>query len=230
MHAPVTFGAINRPQRMKKIVTLLQTSRFVKLAVIYLRYFIGFAFVFSSFVKIKGERFTTISVTEPVGYFFEALYQSGFYWNFLGWSQFIAGTLLMTQRFATVGAMIFLPIILNVFMITHCIDFGMGTPIITTLMLMASIFLLLWDYKKWSILFQPEHTIKLDLTNQPKDLFMNDRVWALTGISFVLLLIFPRLVEVKNYIIWFALFPLIALMPLIYTWLKYTRKTTSAKV
>ena len=93
----------------------LRRFRFFKLVVIYLRYLIGFAFVFASFIKIQGERFTTLPTTEPVGYFFEAMYQTGFYWNFLGWSQFIAGTLLMTQRFATVGAMAFFPIILNVF-------------------------------------------------------------------------------------------------------------------
>lgn len=202
----------------------LRKILFFKLVVIYLRYLIGFAFVFASFIKIQGERFTSIPVTEPVGYFFEAMYQTGFYWNFLGWSQFIAGALLMTQRFATVGAMAFSPIILNVFMITHAVDFGMGTPVITTLMLLGTIFLLLWDYKKWAILFQRDHTIQIDLTKEPEDLFMNDPVWVITGICFVLLLIFPRLMNLGSPFIWSAYFPLIGLISLIYALVKYRKK------
>src|SRR5690242_1161708 len=108
---------------MFNLIETFKKYVFFKLAVIYSRYLIGFAFVFASLIKIRGERFTRIPPTEPIGYFFEAMYQTGYYWNFLGWAQFIAGTLMMTQRFATVGTMMFLPIILNVFMITHAIDF-----------------------------------------------------------------------------------------------------------
>ncbi len=175
---------------MKFIDTLKKLLLF-KLAVIYLRYLVGFAFVFASIVKIKSMRFTSIPPTEPVGYFFEAMYQTGFYWNFLGWGQFISGALLMTQRFATVGAMMFLPIILNVFVITHAIDFGMGTPVITTLMLLATICLILWDYKKWIILFRQDHRIKLDLTTEPEDKFMTDPLWVITGVIFIVLTLVP---------------------------------------
>lgn len=175
---------------MKFIDTLKKLLLF-KLAVIYLRYLVGFAFVFASIVKIKSMPFTSIPPTEPVGYFFEAMYQTGFYWNFLGWVQFISGALLMTQRFATVGAMMFLPIILNVFVITHAINFGMGTPIITTLMLLATIFLILWDYKKWIILFWQDHHIKLDLTAESEDKFMTDPLWAITGVIFIVFTIIP---------------------------------------
>jgi hypothetical protein len=179
---------------MKFIDTLKKLLLF-KLAVIYLRYLVGFAFVFASIVKIKSMRFTSIPPTEPVGYFFEALYQTNFYWNFLGWSQFISGALLMTQRFATVGAMMFLPIILNVFVITHAIDFGMGTPFITTLMLLATIFLIVWDYKKWIILFKYDHHIKIDLTTEHEDKFMTDPLWIFTGVIFLLLTIVPWLFQ-----------------------------------
>lgn len=170
---------------MFQLIDRLKTKVFFKLVIIYSRYLIGFAFVFASFVKIKGERFTTIPTSEPVGYFFEAMYQTGFYWNFLGWCQFISGALLMSQRFSTIGAVIFFPVILNVFMITQSINFGMGTPIITTLMLLGTIFLLLCDYKKWMILFLPENKIKIDLTTVPVDKFMNDPTWTIAGVLFV---------------------------------------------
>ncbi|PZR33640.1 MAG: DoxX family protein [Azospira oryzae] len=167
---------------------------FFKLSVIYLRYLIGFAFVWASIVKIRGERFTTISVTEPVGYFFEAMYQSGFYWNFLGWGQFIAGALLMTQRFASFGAMVFFPIILNICVITWSVNFGSGTPVITLLMLLGTLGLLVWDYRRWMILFQYDHQIKLDLTSQPRDSLMTDPVWAISGVFFVLLILGIQLI------------------------------------
>lgn len=170
---------------MFAIIDSLKKLLFFKITVIYLRYLIGFAFVFASVVKIKGQRFTSIPPTEPVGYIFEALYQSGFYWNFLGWSQLISGALLMSQRFSTLGVMIFLPVIANVFMITHSINFGSGTPIITALMLLGTIFLLLWDYKKWVILFLPDHRIKLDLTKDSEDKLMTDPVWTIAGFLFV---------------------------------------------
>jgi len=172
--------ALNLMDKIKQIT-------FIKIIVVYLRYLIGFAFVFASIVKIKGERFTTIPTSEPVGYFFEAMYQTGFYWNFLGWCQFIAGCLLMSQRFSTIGAIIFFPIILNVTMITYSVNFGMGTPTITLLMLMGTLFLLAWDYKKWIILFKPDHKIKIDLTNAPADRFMNNPVWVIAGILFMVL-------------------------------------------
>lgn len=174
---------------MFKLIDSLKQYLIVKLFVIYLRYLIGFAFVFASIVKIKGERFTLIPPTEPVGYFFEAMYQSGFYWNFLGWSQLISGALLMSQRFSSLGALVFFPVILNVCLITHSVNFGSGTPVVTTLMLLGTAFLILWEYKKWVILFYQDHRIKLDLTQEPVDKFMTDPVWTVAGVAFVLLTI-----------------------------------------
>lgn len=179
---------------MFRLIDFLKQQILVKLFVIYLRYLIGFAFVFASIVKIRGERFTSIPASEPVGYFFEAMYQSGFYWNFLGWAQLISGALLMSQRFSTVGAMVFFPVILNVCLITHSVDFGSGTPTITTLMLLGTTFLLLWDYKKWMILFQRDHTIYLDMTKEPEDKLMNDGIWTIAGVLFVLLTVTIQLV------------------------------------
>jgi hypothetical protein len=170
---------------MMVIIQWLRSKIFFKLCVIYLRYLIGVAFVFASVVKIKGQRFTSIPPSEPVGYFFEAMYQTGMYWNFLGWSQLVAGILLMTQRFSTVGAFIFLPIITNVWLITLSVDFGSGTPVITSLMFLGTVFLVLWDYPKWKHFFQREHTIQLDLTHQPPDVWMNHRGWEWGGIFFV---------------------------------------------
>lgn len=184
---------------MFKLIDKLKTFTFFKLITIYLRYLIGFAFVFASIVKIKGERFTTLPTDTPVGYFFEAMYQSGFYWKFLGWSQLIAGVLMMTQRFSTIGALIFFPIILNITLITHSVNFGTGTPTVTTLMLLGTVYLLLWDYSKWIILFRQDHHIKLDLTQFPEDRFMTHKAWVLAGVAFVVLTIAPNFFSLQQH-------------------------------
>jgi hypothetical protein len=50
-------------------------------------------------------------------------------------------------RTATLGALMFFPLIVNIFVITVSLHFQ-GTPIITGLMLLANIYLLCWDYDK----------------------------------------------------------------------------------
>lgn len=125
----------------------LRTGRLNQWIIIHLRYLVGFAFFPSGLVKLMGNRFTILSTDDPIGYFFEALYQSGFYWNFLGLAQISAGILLMTQRYATLGALMFLTILTNIWIITISLSFK-GTWIITSLMMVAVLILLIWDKHK----------------------------------------------------------------------------------
>lgn len=209
---------------MFKIIDFLKKQLLVKLFVIYLRYLIGFAFVFASIIKIQGERFTHIPPTEPVGYFFEAMYQTGFYWIFLGWAQFISGALLMSQRFSTIGALIFLPIITNVCLITHSVNFGSGTPTITTLMLLGTIFLVLWDYKKWIILFKKDHTIYVDLRNEPEDKLMNDPSWVAASILFVAFTVAFHLLGGTYVLAWVVAMLATGISAFIWVMLKHKRR------
>lgn len=162
----------------------------MQLFVIYLRYLLGFAFVFASLVKIQGLRFTAESGAEnPIDsswHLFETLYASGVFWRFVGWSQFIAGALLLTQRYAKLGAIFFLPIITSVFVITISYDFH-GTPIITGLMLLSTLFLIFWDWDSLKVLFnlQPNCSSKKRLEN--------DFFWALLGFAILLVTIVFKL-------------------------------------
>ncbi len=119
-----------------------------RLAVIT-RLLLALAFVPTAIAKVQGMRFTVLSTSTPIGYFFEAMYQSGGYWRFLGWSQLIAGVLLLVPATSTIGALLFFPIILNIFVITVALHFT-GTPVVTGLMLLASLFLLCWDYHRFA--------------------------------------------------------------------------------
>jgi hypothetical protein len=119
------------------------------------RILIAAGFIPTGLVKVLGERFTQISLDSPIGLFFEGLYRSGLYWRFLGLAQLVTGALLLIPATATVAAVSFFAIILNIFVITVSMEFR-GTPVITGLMLLAAIYLLCWDYDRLKgLLFAP---------------------------------------------------------------------------
>lgn len=118
------------------------------------RALLAIAFIPSGLVKLQGERFTRLGIDTQVGFFFEALYRAGFYWNFLGAAQLLAAALLLIPRTRILGAAIYFPIVLNVFLITWSMHFQ-GTPFVTGLMLLGSIWLLLWDVRSIRCLFAP---------------------------------------------------------------------------
>ena len=157
----------------------IKEIKWLQIFIIYIRYLIGGAFVFASLIKIKGQRFTTFSGEDaPIHsafHFFETMYQSGLYWQFLGFGQLVAGFFLMTQRYSKLGATLFYPIILNVFVITLSYEFG-GTPFITGLMLLANTLLIFWEWNSLRIFFnQP-------LIEDNKDRLEYNIIWQITGL------------------------------------------------
>jgi hypothetical protein len=115
---------------------------------LFTRILLAAGFVPTGLIKLLGRRFTTMPVETPIGAFFEAMYQTGLYWQFLGAGQVLAGLLLLAPRTAHLGAMLFLPIMANIFLITVSLGFG-GTPFVTGPMLLAVIYLCAWDYRRF---------------------------------------------------------------------------------
>lgn len=174
-----------------RFIERLKRWRIVQLFTIFLRYLIGSAFVFASIPKIMGERFTQIPVENPVGFYFEAMYQTGFYWNFLGWGQMIAAVLLMTQRLASLGAALFYPIILNVWLVTWSVGFQ-GTPWVTFLMFLGNTYLLVWDYRRWAPLLQRESRLRLPPSDFD-DWLMRKPLWIALGAALIVCICSLRL-------------------------------------
>lgn len=108
------------------------------------RLLLAFAFFPTGLVKLMGNRFTQISVENPIGFFFEAMYQTGPFWHFIGFMQVAAAVLLLIPATATLGAVMFVPIIFSIVLVTHGIGFG-ATAWITTFMLLSAIYLVCWD-------------------------------------------------------------------------------------
>ena len=132
----------------------IKTNKWLRRFTVLTRILLALGFTPSGLTKLLGNRFTLLGPDSPVGYFFDALYKSGFYWNFIGLGQLLAAVLLLIPRTATLGALIYFPIILNIFLITVSMHFT-GTPFITGLMLLGSLYLLGWDYDKLKYIFIP---------------------------------------------------------------------------
>lgn len=111
------------------------------------RILLALAFIPSGLKKLLGERFTILGLESPVGFFFEALYRTGFYWNFLGFMQLLVAFLIVIPKTTMLGALLYLPIIINIYIIVVAMNFT-GTPYIAGMMLLANLYLLFWDYKK----------------------------------------------------------------------------------
>ncbi len=107
--------------------------------------FLGFAP--SGIKKILNEPFTLLGPETSVGYFFDALHQTGWYYQFIGAAQILAGVLLLIPRTSALGAVMYFPIILNIWAITISMHFR-GTWVITSLMLLANVYLLCWEYDR----------------------------------------------------------------------------------
>lgn len=129
------------------------------------RLLLAVGFIPTGMVKLLGRRFTLMSPESDVGGFFETLYRSGLYWHFLGLTQVLAGLLVLWDSTATLGAVVFFGVMLNVFVITLSYDFHF-TPVVTGLMLLATLYLLLWDYDRLRGLFG--FTTETDATPMPR--------------------------------------------------------------
>ena len=108
------------------------------------RLLLAMAFLPTGLVKLTGQRFTILPVDDPVGFFFEAMYRTGPYWRFIGLVQVLAAVLLLVPRTATLGAVLFAPVVGSILLITVGVGFGL-TAVIVAGMLLANVWLICWD-------------------------------------------------------------------------------------
>lgn len=114
---------------------------------VFCRITLAIGFIISGIVKISGERFASgLPVNNPMGHYFEALHQTEYYYTFIGIAQLVIAILLLIPRTALLGALMYFPIILNICILTYAVRFE-GTRA-TTFMLLANLYLLLWDYDR----------------------------------------------------------------------------------
>jgi hypothetical protein len=138
---------------------LAETFQMIKtlfnLSVVGTRIFLGFVFFTAGMGKLTHGHYFPLTmfpmslakILEPHGL--------SLWGEFVAWSQVVIGFLLMSQRFATLGAIMSLPLILNIFVITVSLGFK-GTPYLNAGLIALNLFLLAADYHKLKFLFMDE--------------------------------------------------------------------------
>jgi hypothetical protein len=121
--------------------------RYLQLFTVFIRCLLALGFIPPSIPKIMHRPFTMLPDTTPVGAYFHALYNTGFYYEFIGWSQIVAALLLLIPRTAHIGACMFLPIVVNIAVLTCSVGFK-GTWLTTILMSFAALWLTAWEYDR----------------------------------------------------------------------------------
>lgn len=154
--------------------------------IIGIRVFLGLIFFTSGMAKIyyqQGSGFP--GLIGPV-WLEERLVQYGLdvFARFVAYSQVVVGLLLLTQRFATLGAVMLFPIILNIFVVTVSLQWR-GTPYVNFVLLSLNAILLAYDFHKLKFLISEDSdslkTFKIE-RNYPKI----DGLW-LAGIGLILI-------------------------------------------
>lgn len=181
---------------MKRIfvfIDQLHNVRILQLFTIYLRLLIGGTFVFAFTWKAEigmdydVSRFTQNSLSPAFA--FQAFMRIKALWMGVSLAQLIGGGLLATQRFASLGALLLMPVVIPIVLITWDIGFA-GTREVTLLLLLGVLYLLAWDIKKFWLLFKREDHIHVNYTGNPQP-FIHHWWWTATGIAISIASIIP---------------------------------------
>jgi uncharacterized membrane protein YphA (DoxX/SURF4 family) len=124
-----------------------KADKWFKKFAVFCRIVLAASFIPTGFVKIMGERFAAgLPSNNPLGHYFDALQQTGYYYTFLGIAQIIIAILLLIPRTSLLGALMYFPIIINICVLTYATRFE-GTRLVT-MMVLACLFLLIWDFDR----------------------------------------------------------------------------------
>lgn len=135
---------------------MLNKMKVLRFFTVSIRVFLGLIFFSSG----MGKLLPFPGIIGPVWLEAElAQYGLGMFARFIAYSQITVGLLLLSQRFATLGAVMLFPIVLNIFMVTVSMNWR-GTPYVLAFFMLLNIYLLIMDY----------HKLKFLLTDQPEAL------------------------------------------------------------
>jgi hypothetical protein len=124
-----------------------KSDKWIKGFANFCRYALAASFLPTGIVKIFGQRFAEgLPSNNPLGHYFDALLQTGYYYTFIGVMQVIVAILLLVPRTVLLGAVIYFPMIVNICVLTYATRFA-GTRA-NTMLLLGCIFLLLWYYDR----------------------------------------------------------------------------------
>jgi uncharacterized membrane protein YphA (DoxX/SURF4 family) len=146
--------------KLDQVHSLARQNKWLRYFAVFNRVALAVGFLPAGFVKIMGERFTSLSVNHPMGNYLEALHKTGYYYTFIGVLQVIASILLLIPRATTLGAVLYFPIIFNICILSYAVRFD-GSLLTSPLMVLACLYLLCWDYHKLKFILPFNHSKSL---------------------------------------------------------------------
>ena len=118
-----------------------------------IRVSMGITFIISGLRKLYGNKFTLLTIDNPVGSYFDAMHEMVFYWNFIGYFQIANGILLFFNRFVVLSSLLMMPVTVNIFLISITLNMK-GTPFITAALVLGNIFLMMWNYDNYKAILR----------------------------------------------------------------------------
>src|SRR3954452_15236135 len=135
-------------QRLARYMEALRARAGAQRLLALLRIALGFALLPAGLKKVLGAPFTEPANHGPFHDFLHAFYATGFFYTFVGLSQLTTAFMLMTQRWASLGALLMAPIVTVI--LVFCWSTGViPTASVVTLMFLGTLLLLTWDQAKW---------------------------------------------------------------------------------
>jgi uncharacterized membrane protein YphA (DoxX/SURF4 family) len=114
-----------------------------------LRWFLGLLFLISGIAKLVPGFPNTmgpVDLEHTLG-----LHGLAIYARFIAVSEVGIGLLLLTRRFATIGAMMLVPMLVSIIVITYALEWQ-GTPYLVTVFLLFTLVLIAYDLPKLAVL------------------------------------------------------------------------------
>lgn len=102
-----------------------------------------------------------------MGQYLEALHGTGYYYTFIGVIQVIAGILLIIPRTVLLGALLYLPIILNICILSFAVRFD-GSFVTAPLMVLANLYILFWHYDRLKFILPFKKVSTLTILEKPE--------------------------------------------------------------
>ncbi len=139
---------------LQRLILRMRQTRGAQLFVVVLRLLLGFAFLPAGLKKVLGQPFTDPHNHGPFHDFLHAFRETGLFYGFVGALQLVVAALLMTQRFAALGALLSLPII-SAIMVFCWSTWVVPTATVASLMWLGTVGLLCWEVDRWRRLLSP---------------------------------------------------------------------------
>lgn len=153
--------------KFERFYLKIKENRWYWLFSIFCRLALAYAFIVAGMVKIVGERFASgLSELHPMGAYLTALHHTGYYYTFIGIAQVVAAILLLIPRTVTLGALLYFPIITNIWLLSFAVRFE-GSIVTSPLMVLANLFLLVWNYDRLKFILPFAKQTGLGLFHKP---------------------------------------------------------------